>query len=106
MAAAHGEDGLVARAAFAPGEAAGDLTDGVEALFVIDGEGEEVHALASIGHRGGDENDGVALADGDGAVRLLGEDAVLDGEGLTADFEFVGPGFHVVFLLLLPLVVR
>ena len=76
-----------AGAALAAREAAGDLADGVEALFVVDRQREEIDAFARVGHAGRDEDDGVALAHGDGAVGLLGEDAVLDGEGLAPDFD-------------------
>ena len=44
---AHGEDAIVAGAAFAAGEATGDLADGVEALFVVDGEREEIDPFAA-----------------------------------------------------------
>ena len=87
---AHGEDAVAGGAALAAGEAAGDLADGVEALFVVDGEGEEVDALAGVGHAGRDEDDGIALAHGDGAVGEAGEGAVLDEQGLAADLDFVG----------------
>ena len=90
---AHGEDAIVARPAFTAGEAAGDLAHGVEALFVVNRQGEEIESLPGVRHTGGDEDDSVAEADGDGAVGLLCKDAVLDGEGLAPDFEFVSPGF-------------
>ena len=87
---AHGEDAIGGGAPFATGEAAGDLADGVEALFVIDGEGEEVDTLTGVGHTGRDEDDGIALAHGHGAVGEAGEGAVLDEQGLAADLDFVG----------------
>ena len=87
---AHGEDAIGGGAAFAAGEASGDLADGVKALFVVDGEGEEVDALTGVGHADRDEDDGIALADGDGAVGEAGEGAVLDEKRLAADLDFVG----------------
>ncbi|GBD24304.1 hypothetical protein HRbin29_01982 [bacterium HR29] len=86
---AHGENRLGARPGLAAGEGAGDAAGGVQPLLVVDGEGEEVDALASLGHTGRHENNGVALADGHGTIRLVGEEAVLDDEGLSAHFNFV-----------------
>ena len=86
---AHGENAIVTGAAFAAREPTGDLADGIEPLFVVNRQGEKVDALARIGHRGRYEDDGIAEADGDGTIGLVGEDAVLDGEGLAPDFEFV-----------------
>ena len=49
---ATGEDGLVAGLALTTEERAGDLAGGVHALFDVDGEGEEVGALAGgLGRR-------------------------------------------------------
>ena len=60
---AGGQDGLLAGAALALDEAAGDLARGVHALFVFDGEREKVDALAGFGGRhGGGEQDGIAIA--------------------------------------------
>ena len=57
------EDGLLAGPTFALDEAAGDLARGVHALFVLDGEREEVDALAGFGRRdGGGEQNGIAVA--------------------------------------------
>ena len=60
-------------------ERAGDLARGVHALFDVDGEREEVDALADAFVRvGGGEDDGVADAADDRALRLLGELAGLE----------------------------
>ena len=69
----RGEGGLGGGPAFAPEEAAWDATDRVQALLVLDGEREEVEALAHAAHDGGDENDSVSVSDDGGAVGLLCE---------------------------------
>ena len=76
------EDRLVGGLALAAEERAGDLARGVRALLDVDGEREEVDALAH-GARGGRrrEHDGVADARDDGAVGELGELAGLEGQG-------------------------
>ena len=77
------------RLALALEEAAGNASRGVGVFLVVDGERQEVDALARVGGRaGGDEDHGVARADDDRAVGLLGEPAGLDGDGLTADGDF------------------
>src|SRR2546421_495135 len=71
-----GQDAGVAGLALAAEERAGDLAGGVHALFEVDGQREEVGALAHApGGGGGDEDLGVADADGNGAVGLEGESA-------------------------------
>ena len=76
----------------------GILPGGVHALLDVDGEGEEVDALTdALGGGGGDEHDGVADADDDGAVGLAGQLAGLEGQGLvgaadgTRDTEWLPP---------------
>ena len=72
--------------AFALEVAAGDFADGGRFLAVIDGEREEVLAFLDLGGGdGGDDDDGVAVADGDGAVGELGEFAGFDGDFIGAD---------------------
>ena len=59
----------------------GDAPGGVGVLAVVDGQGEEVGVLLRLlGEDGGDQDDGVAVADDGGAVGLLGELADLDVE--------------------------
>ena len=71
---AAGENFALAGTAFALDEAAGDASAGVGVLAVIHGEGEEIDALAGIGvGGGGGQNDVVAHAHDDRAVRLLGQ---------------------------------
>ena len=53
---------LGGRSAFAAEKAAGDAADGVEALFVLDGEREEVQPFANASQHCGDEHNGVAVA--------------------------------------------
>src|SRR5262249_51970309 len=66
----------------------GDLAGGGRLLAVLDGQGEEVDALAggAVGD-GGDEHHRVAVADDDGAVGLLGELTRLDRQLLAAELD-------------------
>ena len=75
---ARSEDGALVRRSLAL-ETAEDLPGGVHPLLDVDGEREEVGALAGLraALRGGEDH-GVALADDDGAVGLLGELAGLE----------------------------
>src|SRR5512133_490155 len=80
-----GQDRPLRRAALALEETAGDLPGGVHALFDVDGEREEVRALARLRPplcRG--EHHRLARAHDDRAVRLLGELAGLEGDFLAA----------------------
>ncbi len=77
---AAGEDFLLGRTAFALEVAAGKLADRRGLLAVIDGERKEVLAFLDRGGGDrGDENDGFAGADGDGAVGEPRELAGFDG---------------------------
>ncbi len=73
---AHREDAFVSCSTFTAGKAAGDSTDGVESLFVVDGQGEEIDPRARIVHTNRDEHHGVAQPNGNGCVCLLGHKAV------------------------------
>jgi hypothetical protein len=76
------------RAALALEEAARDLPGGVGPLLDVDGEREEVRALPRLGAADGRREDHrVAAADDDGAVRLLGQLARLEGDLLAADLD-------------------
>ena len=87
---AHRQDGGLRRAGLALDESAGDLARGVHPLLVVDGEREEVGALAGLlGGDRGRQDDGVAIPDDDRAVCLLGELAGLHAEGPAADLGFV-----------------
>ena len=89
------EDGLGAGAPLAAEEAAGDFADGVEALFELHGQGQEVDAFAGlVGHYHGGQEDGFAAGDGYGAVGLLGQASGFKGYGLPADFAGDGEGVH------------
>ena len=79
---AGGQNRLVGRPALPAEERAGDLAGGVHPLFDVDGEGEEVGALAHLSSsRRGGEHDRVADPGDDGAVRLTGQLAGLEGQG-------------------------
>ena len=87
---AAGQDALLAGAALAAVEAAGDAADGVHLLLKVDGEGEEVDAVAGTGGRGGaDQHAGVAVADHDGGVGELGELADLEGQRTAGELHFI-----------------
>ncbi len=72
--------GLLAGTALAAEERAGDLADGVVALFVLDGERQERQRRAAVVHVCGHQHEGVAVAHGDAAGDLLGVLAGLDDE--------------------------
>ena len=83
-----GEDGALGRAPLALEEAARDLAGGVHALLDVDGEREEVRAFARLRpalRRA--EDDGLARADEDCAVGLLGDLARLERDLLAADLD-------------------
>ena len=81
-----GQDGRFRRPALSAEEGAGDATTGVEPLFVVDRQGEEVNPLArSFGHRRRGQQQRVGLAQGDGAVGLPGNLARFDGDRLAAN---------------------
>jgi len=86
---AHGQDGGLRRARLALDEAARDLSGGIHALFVIDGEREKIGPLAGLfgGHCGGQYH-GVAIADEHRSVGLFGELARFEREAACADFGF------------------
>ena len=70
---ATGEDFTLAGTAFALDEAAGDASAGVGVFAIINGQREEIDALAGIRvGGGGGENDIIANAHNDRTVRLLG----------------------------------
>ena len=56
----RGEDGALRGARFAAEEAAGNPSGGIQPLFVVAGEGEEIDAFAAAGAGGGHENRGIA----------------------------------------------
>ena len=76
---AGSENGLFSRAAFAAVPAAGNVAHGVELLFKIHAQGEEVDTRArSLGHGAGGEHAGVAIAHKARAGGLF---------GILAEFE-------------------
>ena len=79
-----GQDGRLRGPAFPAEERAGNLARGVHPLFDVDGQGEEVGALAyPAGRGGGYQNGGVAHADDHGAVGLPGQTTCLKGQGFA-----------------------
>ena len=83
---ARGQDRALGGTSLALEETAGDLPGGVHALLDVDREGEEVRSLAALRPSlCGREDHGVAGADDDCAVSLLGELARLEGDLLVTD---------------------
>ena len=83
---AAGEDFLFRGASFAFEVAAGEFAGGGGFFAVIHREREEILAgLGLAGGDGGDEDDGFAELDGDGAVGLFGEFAGFDDDLIGAD---------------------
>src|SRR4029077_5522226 len=81
-----GEDALLRRTALTARERAGDLPRGVQALFEVDGEREEVDARTGRLRDGaGGEDDRVAVAHRDRAPGLARVLAGLEGQGLVVD---------------------
>ncbi len=79
---------FLGRLALALEEAARDAARGVGVLAIVDRQRQEIDAFAGTGRMtGGDEHHGVALADDDRTVGLLGQPAGLDGEGLLTDLN-------------------
>ena len=87
---AHRQDGRLRWARLALDEAARDLAGGIHSLLVVDGEREEVRALARIlAGDGCRQDDRVSVTENDGAIGLLGELAGLHAEDLAADLGLV-----------------
>src|SRR5207249_9483780 len=82
-------EGLVLdRRALALEVPAGNTAAGVRTLAILDGEREEVLAVAGrLGRHARGEHHAAAVAHDDGAVGLLGDLAGLEGEGLAIDVE-------------------
>ena len=91
------EDAFLGGAALAARERARDLPRGVEALFEVDRQREEVDAGADrLGDGRGREDDGVAVPDSDCAARLLGVLPGFEGERLAVDGRLGTGNWHVV----------
>src|SRR5262249_2352746 len=86
-----GQDLLLSRPAFAFDEAAGEPPRGVGVLTVIDRKGEKAGAwLRFFGGAGGDQNNGIATSNDNGAVRLFGDLPGFQGNYSTTQVEFNG----------------
>ena len=82
------QDRLLAGAALPPDESTGDLAGGVELLFVVAGEWEEVDPFPrGCCHHGGHEQHGVPHAYGDGTGCLLGHPTGFNRQGAPTEFE-------------------
>ena len=93
---ACGQNLLLAGTALALEVSARELAYGGGFLLVVDGEREEILPLLDGGGgNGGDENDGLARGDDDGAVGKFGDLAGLEGDGILANIgrgDCVGHG--------------
>ena len=91
----HGGQGGLALAAH---KAAGDAAHGVQLLFKVHGQGEEVDAVPGTGgDGGGHQHGGLAVGDQGGGGGQLGHLAHVDGQGTPAQVH--GPGVLVGKLL-------
>ena len=98
---AAGEDFLFGGAAFALEVAAGELARGRRLFLVFDGEREPVLPLLELGGgNGGDEDDGLAAGDGDGAVREFSHPSGFEVEGCRANLARDGMYIHWFSFLL------
>jgi hypothetical protein len=88
---------LLARAALALEEGAGDLARGVHPLLDVDGEREEVH-VAEVARGGGGQDHRVARLDDHGAGGLLGHPSRLERDLLAADLDGDPGHFSHMFL--------
>src|SRR5690606_13362667 len=83
-------------------EATRDAAAGVELLLIVDGQGEEVLALArGLVGDGADQQHGVFNLDDDGAASLAGDLAGFQGDLVLAVLEGLGNFCHVGFLSVL-----
>jgi len=89
------QDGLVAGAAFAAHEAAGDAARGVEAFLEVHAEREEVDALAGCCTTHRAQHERVAGAHCNGAPGQLRQSAALDNNLAAADGDAVRMFLHV-----------
>ena len=89
------EDRLGRGAALTTEERAGDLARGVRALFDVDGQREEVEALARVLAGAGRREEHRLLVEvrGDGALRLLRETAGFEPDRAGAETSVVEDGF-------------
>src|SRR5690606_1992588 len=89
------EDRIRGGAALATEERAGDLAGGVRALLDVDGQREEVEALARVlaGTGGRQEHGLLVEVGGHGALRLLGQASGLEPDGAGAEASVVEDGF-------------
>ncbi len=90
---AAGQNFALAGTAFALDEAAGNASRGVGVFAIVHGKGKEIDAFPGIGvGAGGGQHHVLADANNAGAMRLLGQLAGFETDGLTAgqfNFNFV-----------------
>ncbi len=97
----RGERLLLGRTAFALEEAARNAAGRVELFLIVDGEREEVLPFARFGRGdGGDEDNGAAHADDDGAACLARDFARFERDVVIAVPERPGNFCHVIFFLI------
>lgn len=90
-----GEDRVLARAAFAAEERAGDATRGVHPLLDVDRQGEEVEVVLGLLAGGGRREQHRVLVEvrGDRAGSLARQEAGLELDGAGAELAVVQNGF-------------
>ena len=84
---AGGEDFFFGRTAFALEEAARNFSGGVGIFAIVDGERKKVAVIGLGRHAGGGENDGIAVARSDSAIRLLGDLSSFEDEWTSPNFD-------------------
>ena len=84
---ARGENFFFRRAAFALEEATGDFSGGIGVFAIVDGQRKKIAVVGRGRHASRGEHDGVTVARGDGAIRLLGNLSSFENEGASPDFH-------------------
>src|SRR6267378_3500639 len=86
-------------AAFALEEAAGNFSGGVSVFAVVHRERKKIAIIHRRGHASGGQDDRVAVAGGNGAVRLLCDFSGFEDERPSSDFDghLVRSGYNSIF---------
>ncbi len=82
-----GEDFFFGGAAFALEKTTGNFSGGVSVFAVVNGERQEVAVVHLRGHASSSQDDGVAVARGNGAIGLLGDFSSFENQRASTDFN-------------------
>src|SRR6266478_4764455 len=96
---AGGEDFFFGGAAFALEKTTGNFSGGVSIFAVVNGERQEVAVVHLRGHASGSQDNGVAVARGNGAIGLLGDFSSFENQRASTDFngDLVRRGCNCIF---------